>query len=160
MVLLTSNVTLSTGDFMLLNIQLYLKRRWYLLAVILGSTALAFALQPQGYIKFILLLAAVWYISVIFLGFGKQSKTSAAAGQLQSRTYQLDGETLRTIFANGDEFATLRSDIVNLDIIAKTYLLFTNPNAYIFLPKRAFVSDAAHEEFKQWLYFPEEILPL
>lgn len=150
---LTHSVLLHPRDFMWLNIRLYLKRRWYLLAVILGAAAATFILQPNGYAKYVLLLAAVWYLLVIIFGFAKQSKTAAAAGQLQSRKYSLAGDTLHTTYANGEEFATQRTDIVHLDIIAKTYLLFISPNAYIFVPLSGFVNEEAHERFKQWLYF-------
>ncbi|MEP0265557.1 YcxB family protein [Dokdonia sp.] len=142
---------LEKARYFSLLLQLYARRKWYLIVLIIGVLALYIPKASSDSVAGVFVLFGLLYFPLIIFRFYRWVYSKENANYFIESQLTVEDSFLYFKDINGNESKINTSSFVKVGQTEKEYLLYVSQNNFSYIPKAAFKTDEDREHFEKTL---------
>lgn len=147
----THPFSLEKNRYFILLLQLYARRKWYLILLIIGLLVLYIPRFSDDTFARVFVFFGLLYASLIIFRFYRWVYSKANANYFIESQLTIEGSFLYFKDIEGNESKINVSTFVKAGQTEKEYLLYVSQNNFSYIPKTAFITDEDRDHFEELL---------
>jgi hypothetical protein len=143
----TDKFSLTNLDYFKILITTYLKKRWWMISLMLLFGLFFIFKQNKDSFEYFLLFFAFFYPIILLIQYWRYANSKENKLFLIERFFEISEDSITGILTDGSKSIVKLDNIIKVTTLKKYYLLYISKSQFIYIPKNSFMNQQDQEWF-------------